>query len=157
MVPTKIPTCLAPWPLVGIPPEATKKSTTPSKLTDEADDTSVLDGNDEDETSCLTHDDYEDMFQSTDIEDPTSPLIYGVDDEGGSSMLAPNYDVGSTPHPSYDMYDDACVEDDNEGADLVYEEDSPCEFYHCTVSYSDSVNPLHDLENKLLVTEEQIV
>jgi hypothetical protein len=27
MVPTNIPTCLTPWPLVGIPPEATKSST----------------------------------------------------------------------------------------------------------------------------------
>jgi len=60
------------------------------------------------------------MFQSIDVEDPTSPLVYDVDDEGGSSVLAPNYDVDLAPHPSYDMYDDACVEDDNEGVDLVY-------------------------------------
>jgi len=63
----------------------------------------VLDGKDEDETSCPTHGDYEDMFQSIDVEDPTSPLVYDVDDDGGSSVLAPNYDVGSTPHPSYNI------------------------------------------------------
>jgi hypothetical protein len=80
---------------------------TPSELTNEADDTSVLDGKDEDETYCPTHDDYEDMFQSVDVEDPTYPLVYNVDDEGGSSMSTPNYEVGSTPHPSYDGYDDA--------------------------------------------------
>jgi hypothetical protein len=92
----------------------------------------------------------------------------------------------STPHPIYDMYDDAdmivpecdkdwelCVEDDNKGVDLgdesrsknLYEEGSP----HCTTSSNESIDPLcdipchvdeitlHDLENRLLVTEEQIV
>jgi hypothetical protein len=107
---------------------------TPSELNDEASNTSVLDRKDEDETSFPTHGDYEDMFQSTDVEDPTYPLVYDFDDEGGSSVLTPNYDVGSTPHPSYDMYNDACVEDDNEGIDLVYEEDIPRESCHCTVS-----------------------
>ena len=82
--------------------------------------------------------------------------MYYADDEGGSSILTPNYDMGSTPHPSYDMYDDACMEDDNEGVDLVYEEDSPRKSYHCTISYSESISPLCDLEKKLLVTEEKI-
>jgi hypothetical protein len=116
----------------------------------------VLDGKDEDETSFPTHDDYEDMFQSVDVEDPTSLLVYDANDEGGSSVLPPNYDMGSTPHPIYDMYDDACVEDDNKGVDWVYE-DSPHESYHCTISYSESIISLHDLENELLVTEEKIV
>jgi hypothetical protein len=47
--------------------------------------------------------------------------------------------------------------DDNKGVDLVYEEDSPCKSYHCTISYSESISPLCDLENRLLVTEEKIV
>jgi hypothetical protein len=68
-------------------------------------------------------------------------------------VLAPNYDVDSTPYPIYDTYDDAdmivpeydkgwelCVEDDNEGVELVdeniskilYEDDSPHESHHCT-------------------------
>jgi hypothetical protein len=72
---------------------------TPSELTNEADDTSVLDGKDEDETYCPTHDDYENMFHSTDVEDPTSPLMYDAYNMEGSSVLAPNYDVVSTPHP----------------------------------------------------------
>jgi hypothetical protein len=127
-------------------------------------------------TSCPTYEDYEEMFQSVDVEDPTSFPVYDVDDEGGSSMLAPNYDVDSTPHPIYDMYDDAGMivpEYDNEGVDLVdenrseilYEEDSPRESHHCTISSSESVdNPHHvdeitsrGLEDRLLVTEEQIV
>jgi hypothetical protein len=130
---------------------------TPSKLTNEATDTSVLDEKDEDKISCPTHGDYEDMSQSINVEDPTSPLVYDADDEGGSTMLTPSYDAGSTPHPSYHTYDDACVEDENEGVDLVYEEDSKRESYDCIVSHSDSVSPFCDLENRLLLTEEKIV
>jgi hypothetical protein len=60
--------------------------------------------------------------------------VYDAYDEGGSSMLAPNYDMDSTPHHVYDIYDDACmivpeydkgwelcVEDDNDRVDLVDE------------------------------------
>jgi hypothetical protein len=73
---------------------------TSSELTDEADDTSVLDGEDEDTTSCPTYDDYEKMFQSIDVKDSTSLPVYDVEDEDGSSG-------NSTLHPIYDMYDDA--------------------------------------------------
>jgi hypothetical protein len=139
----------------------------------------VLDGEDEDTTSCPTYDDYEKMFQSTNVKDSTSLPVYDADDEDGSRR-------NLTPHPIYDMYDDAgmivpeydkdwelCMEDDNKGADLgdesrsknLYEEGSP----HCTTSSNESIDPLcdipchvdeitlHDLENRLLVTEEQIV
>jgi hypothetical protein len=58
----------------------------------------VLDGEDEDATSCPTFDDHEEMFQSTDVEEPTSFPVYDVDD-----------DMDSTPHPIYDRYDDACI------------------------------------------------
>jgi len=97
----------------------------------------VLDGKDEDETSCPTHDDYEDMFQLVDVEDLTSLLMYDDDDEDGLSVLASNFDVDSTPYPIYDMYDDACMlaleydrgwelcmEVDNEGDELVDEKGS---------------------------------
>jgi hypothetical protein len=154
---------------VCIEEDQTTTYDTSSKLTNEANDTSVLDGEDEDTTSCPTYDDYEKMFQSTDVKDSTSLPIYDVDDEDGSSG-------NSTPHPIYDMYDDAnmivpkcdkdwelCVEDDNKGVDLgdesrsknLYEEGSP----HCTTSSNESIDPLcdnphhvdeitlHDLEN----------
>jgi hypothetical protein len=93
---------------VCIEEDQTTTYDTSSELTDEADDTSVLDGKDEDATSC-PYDDYEEMFQSTDVEDPTSFTVYDVDDEDGSRVLAPNYDVDSTTHPIYDMYDDASM------------------------------------------------
>jgi hypothetical protein len=104
----------------------------------------VLDGEDEDPTSCPTYDDYEKMFQSTNVKDSISLPVYDVDDEDGSRG-------NSTPHPIYDMYDDAsmivrkydkywelCMEDDNKGDDLgdksisknLYEEGSP----NCTTS-----------------------
>jgi hypothetical protein len=58
---------------------------------------------------------------------------------------------------------------DENRSGILYEEDSPCEAHHCTISSSESVGPLCDspchvdeitlcdLENRLLVTEEQIV
>jgi hypothetical protein len=157
---------------------------TPLELTNEADDTSVLGGKDEDATSCPTYDDYEKMFQSTDVEDSTSLLVYDAYDEGGSSVIAPTHDEDSTPYPIYDMYDDACMivpeydewelcmESDNKGDELVdeilYEDDSPHESHHCMVSSSESVgllcdNPHHvdeitlcELENRLLVRRSKL-
>jgi len=74
------------------------------------------------------------MFQSANVEDSTSILVYDYYDEKGSSVLTPNYDMDSTPHHVYDMYDDVgmiipeydkgweiCVEDNNDGDDLVDE------------------------------------
>jgi hypothetical protein len=75
--------------------------------------------------------------------------------------------------PEYDKGWDLCMEDDNDGDDLVderisknlYEEDNS----HCMTSSNESIdpfydNPLHideitlrDLENQLLVKEEQVV
>jgi hypothetical protein len=154
-----------------------KTSLRDGELSNKDKDTSVEDGD-----VCSN---YGEVAQSTGVEASTSCPIY--DDEG---VLAPNYDVDSTPYPIYDMYDDAgmivpeydkgwelCMEDDNEGAELVdenrseilYEDDSPHESHHCMVSSSESVGPLcdsprhvdeitlHDLEDRLLVTEEQIV
>jgi hypothetical protein len=80
---------------------------TPSELTDEADDSSVLDGNNEDATSFPSYDDYEEIFQSTDGEDLTYFPMYDADDEDGYNVLAPNYDAYSTPHPIYELHDDA--------------------------------------------------
>ena len=82
---------------------------TPSELTNEADDTSVLDGKDEDETSYSTYDDYEGMSQSTDVQDSTSLLVYNAVDESGSSMIAPMHDEDSTPYLIYDVDDDEDV------------------------------------------------
>jgi hypothetical protein len=62
----------------------------------------VLDGQDEDESLCLKYDDSEELFQSIDLE----LLVYDVDDEDGSRVLALNYDMDSTPHPIYCIYDD---------------------------------------------------
>jgi hypothetical protein len=56
----------------------TKTYDTPSELPNEADDTSVLDVKDEDTTSFPTYDDYEKIFQSTDVEDPTSFPMYDL-------------------------------------------------------------------------------
>jgi hypothetical protein len=95
------------------------------------------------------------MFQSTNVEDPTSFLVNASYDEGGSSVIAPTHDEDLVPYPIYGMYDDAsmivpvlCVEDDNEGDELVdeilYEDDSPHESHHCMVSSSESVGPLCD-------------
>jgi hypothetical protein len=97
---------------------------TSSELTDEFDDTSVLDGEDEATTSCPTYDDYEKIFQSTDYKDSIPIPVYDADDEDGSSG-------NSIPHPIYDMYDDVdmivpehdkdwelCVKVDNNGVDL---------------------------------------
>jgi hypothetical protein len=92
--------------------------------------------------------------------------VYDIDD-----------DMDSALNPTYDRYDDACAEDDNKGTDLVYEnesgilyeEDIPHEAHHWTLSASELVGPLsdnprhgdeialHDLENRQLVTKEQIV
>jgi len=93
----------------------------------------VLDGKDEDATLCPKYDDYEELLQSTDCED----LLYYVDDENGSRVLAHKYDMDLTTHPIYDMYDDARmivpkyekdweihVEDDNEGTNLVDKSES---------------------------------
>jgi hypothetical protein len=70
---------------VCIEEDQTTTYDTSSELTDEVDDTSVLDGEDEATTSCPTYDDYEKMFQSTDVKDSTSLPVYDVDDEDGSS------------------------------------------------------------------------
>jgi len=112
------------------------------QLTNEVDDISTVYGKDEDATSCPTFDDYEAIFQSTDVEEPTSFPIYDVDD-----------DMDPTPHPIYDRYDDECIEYDNEGDDLVdenesgilYEEASPQEAHHRTISSSELVGPLCDI------------
>jgi hypothetical protein len=122
---------------------------TPLEPTNEADDNNVLDGYDADE----------------------------------KDVLAPNHDVDSVP---YGMYDDAtmiipihnkgselCNEEDylveEKKLEILYEENSPRESHHFTVSSSELVGPLCDiphnvdemtlleLENRLLVTEEKIV
>jgi hypothetical protein len=85
---------------------------TSSKLTDEADDTSVLDGYTSDESTkdedATSYDD-EDMFQSADVEDPTSFTMYDAYDEGSSSVIAPMHDEDSTPYLIYDVDDDEDV------------------------------------------------
>jgi len=139
----------------------------------------VLDGEDEDATSYPIFLNHREMFQSVDVEEPTSFPMYNVYDEGGSNVIEPTHDEDSIPYSIYAIYDDACMivpelsmEDDNEGDEFVdkilYEGDSPHESHHYTVSSSESVgflcdNPfhvdeitLHELENHLLVTEEKL-
>jgi hypothetical protein len=114
---------------------------TSSKLIDEVDDTSVLDGytfdestKHEDETS---YDDYGEMFQSVDVKDPTSFIMYDADDDGSSSMIAPMHDEDSTPYITYDV-------DDDEDMFVPQHDD---EIKQRTLA-------LHDLEDRLLVKEE---
>jgi hypothetical protein len=77
---------------VCIEEDQTTTYDTPLEITNEANDTSVLDG-------CT----YDEFFKSSKYEDPTSFHVYDVDDE---RVRAPNYDVDSVPYPIYDMYDD---------------------------------------------------
>jgi hypothetical protein len=117
---------------------------TSSELTDDADDTSVLDGYTSDESTkdedATSYDDYEEMSQSADVEDPTSFTEYDAYDEGSSSVIAPMHDEDSTPYFIYDADDDEDV--------IVPRHDDEIEQRPLA---------LQDLENRLLVTEEQIV
>ena len=72
---------------------------TSSKLTNETDGTSVLNGEDEDMTSCPAYDDYEKMFQSYNVNDSLPLHVYDSDD-GDSSRR------NSVRHPIYDTYDE---------------------------------------------------
>jgi hypothetical protein len=140
----------------------------------------VLEGKYEYATSFPTYDDYETMFQSTDVEDSTYLPLYDAYDEGFSDVIPPTHDEDLVPYLIYDIYNDAgmivpklCMEDDNEGDELVdeilYEDDIPHESHHCTVSSSEPFSPLcdspchvdeitlHELENQLSVTEDKIV
>jgi hypothetical protein len=67
---------------------------TPSELSNKDKDTNAKDGD--------VGSNYGEVSQSTGVEASTSYPIY--DDAG---VLAPNYDVDSTPYPIYDIYDDA--------------------------------------------------
>jgi hypothetical protein len=77
------------------------------ELTDETDDTSVLDGYTSDESTkdedATSYEDYEEMFQSTDVEDPTSFTMHDTYDEGSSSVITPMHDEDSTPYFIYDV------------------------------------------------------
>jgi hypothetical protein len=117
---------------------------TSSELTDEVDDTSVLDGYTSDESTkdedATSYDDYEEMSQSTDVEDPTSFIENDAYDEGSSSVIAPMHDEDSTPYFIYDVDDD---------------EDVIVPRHHDEIEQR--LLALQDLENRLLVTEEQIM
>jgi hypothetical protein len=73
----------------------------------------VLDGYTLDESTkdedATSYDEYEEMFQSTDVEDPTYFNVYDDYDEGSSSMIAPTHDEDSTPYLIYDVDDDEDV------------------------------------------------
>jgi hypothetical protein len=129
---------------VCIEEDQTTTYDTSSELTDEADDTSVLDGYTSDESTkdedATSYDDYEEMFQSADVEDPTSFTEYDAYNEGSSSVIAPTHDEDSTPYFMYDVDDDEDV--------TVPRHDDEIEQIPLA---------LQDLENRLLVTEEQIV
>jgi hypothetical protein len=106
---------------------------TSSELNNDVDETSVLDGytsnesaKDEDATSL---NDYEEMFQSTDVENPTSSIVYDAYDEGSPSVIESTLDEDSTPNIS-------CDSDDEEEYMLVSRQ---------------------VLEDQLLVKEEHIV
>jgi hypothetical protein len=73
---------------------------TSSELSDEDEATSVLDGYTSDEST--SYEDYEEMFRSTDVEDPTSFTVHDACDEGSSSVIAPMHDEDST----YDVDDE---------------------------------------------------
>jgi hypothetical protein len=66
--------------------------TTTYEIINETDDTSVLDGENKDKKSCPTFDDHEEIFQSVDVEDPTSSTVYDAYDEGSSSIITPMHD-----------------------------------------------------------------
>jgi hypothetical protein len=116
---------------------------TSSELTDEVDDTSVLDGYTSDESTkdedATSYDD-DDMFQSTHVEDPTSFTMYDAYDEGSSSMITPTHDEDSTPYLIYDV-------DDDEDVTVPRHDDE----------IKQRPLALQDLEDRLLVKEEQIV
>jgi hypothetical protein len=89
---------------VCIKEEQTTTYETSSELTDEVDDTSVLDGYTSDEsTQEEDATSYDDMFQSTNVEDPTTFTMYDAYDVGSLSVIAPMLDEDSTP---YDVDDD---------------------------------------------------
>jgi hypothetical protein len=136
------------------------------------------------EDMCIEED------QTTTCDTPLDPTddadeynVFDGCDADEKDVLAPNHDVDSIP---YDMYDDAitivpthdkgsklCNKEadlvDENKLEILYEEDSPCESHHCTISSSESVGPLCDnphhvdemtlreLENRILVIEEKIV
>jgi len=93
--------------------EDQKTYDTSSELFYEVDDTSVLDGYTFDELTqdehATSHDDYEEMFQSADVEHPTSSTVYDTYDEGSTSIIAPTHYEDSTPHIMYDSNDDEDV------------------------------------------------
>ena len=72
---------------------------TSSELSDEVDDTSVLDGYTSGESTkneyATSYDDYEEMSQSADVEDPTSFTEYDAYNEGNSSVISPMHDEDS--------------------------------------------------------------
>jgi hypothetical protein len=72
----------------------------------------VLDGYTSDESAkdedATSHDDYEEMFQSTNVEDPISPTVYDAYDVDSLNVITPMlYDDSS--HLSYDVVDDEDV------------------------------------------------
>jgi hypothetical protein len=49
---------------------------------------------------------YDDMFQSTNVEGPTTFTIYNTYDEVSSRMMEPTHDEDSTPYLIYDVDDE---------------------------------------------------
>jgi hypothetical protein len=85
---------------------------TSSEVTDETGDTSVLDGYTSDESTkdedATSHDDYEEMFQSANVEDPTSSTMYDAYDVDSLNLITPMLDDDSS-QLIYDVDDDEDV------------------------------------------------
>jgi hypothetical protein len=90
---------------VFIEEDQTTAYETSSKLNDEVDDVSVLDGYTFDESAkdedATSHDD--------DVEDPTTFTMYDAYDVGSLNVIVPMLDEDSTPYLSYDADDDEDV------------------------------------------------